>query len=179
MTDTAKILRAVQAAAVWHASQKRKGAMAKPYLSHLLRVAELVAEVTDGADMICAALLHDAIEDQKIDPGIITELFGVDVTKLVLEVTDDKSKPQAFNKAAQITHAAALSAPAKLLKLADKTANLEDLAADPPVGWPANRVIAYVAWAQQVIEAMGRKQLIPGLLAKFDAAASAVMEKKS
>jgi len=177
MTEMTKILLAAQTAALWHAGQKRKGAKAEPYITHLLKVAELVSEVTDGPDMICAALLHDAIEDQKIPAKTIADLFGAEVAEMVVLMSDDKTKPQAFNKEHQVTSSAALPDRVKLLKLADKTANLMSLADDPPVGWPAERVLEYVAWSKRVIEAMGRDQLNPELLAKFDTAAAAVIGK--
>ena len=177
MTNIPKILQAVKSAALWHGGQKRKGEKAEPYLFHLLQVAELVSEVTDGEDMICAALLHDAIEDQKVPADLIAKMFGAGVAELVVQVTDDKSKSQAFNKEHQVSTAAALPDRAKLLKLADKTANLVSLDESPPVGWPKERVLEYVAWSKRVIEAMGRDQLNPELLAKFDAAAAAVTGK--
>ena len=46
-------------------------------MNHLLEVAALVAEADEGnTDLIVAALLHDAIEDQKIPLETITEQFG-------------------------------------------------------------------------------------------------------
>ena len=60
------VLRAADTAARWHVNQRRKGATAEPYINHLLEVAMLVAEATEGkdAELIMAALLHDAIEDR-------------------------------------------------------------------------------------------------------------------
>ena len=62
------VLRAADAAARWHVHQRRKGAAEEPYINHLLEVATLVAEATDGKDpdLVIAALLHDAIEDQEV-----------------------------------------------------------------------------------------------------------------
>jgi (p)ppGpp synthase/HD superfamily hydrolase len=47
-------------------------------------VALLVAEATNGedAELIMAALMHDAIEDQKILPKNIASIFGEKVTAL-------------------------------------------------------------------------------------------------
>ena len=44
------VLRAADAAARWHVHQRRKGAAEEPYINHLLEVATLVAEATDGKD---------------------------------------------------------------------------------------------------------------------------------
>ena len=62
------VLRAANAAARWHVHQRRKGAAQEPYINHLLEVATLVAEATDGTDpdLVIAALLHDAIEDCEV-----------------------------------------------------------------------------------------------------------------
>jgi (p)ppGpp synthase/HD superfamily hydrolase len=50
MNELVTVLRAADAAARWHVSQRRKGAAQEPYVTHLLEVAMLVAEATAGAD---------------------------------------------------------------------------------------------------------------------------------
>src|SRR5215470_17627707 len=67
------VFNAADAAARWHVHQRRKGAAEEPYINHLLEVATLVAEATHGedADLVIAALLHDAIEDQEVPRTII------------------------------------------------------------------------------------------------------------
>src|SRR5260370_13978937 len=93
MQEWLQILKAADAAARWHVHQRRKGAAEEPYINHLLEVATLVAEATDGKDinLVVAALLHDAIEDCEVPREMIAEAFGEDVASLVAEVTDDKS----------------------------------------------------------------------------------------
>ena len=68
MKEWITVLQAADAAARWHVHQKRKGAAQEPYINHLLEVASLVAEATQGSDphLVVAALLHDAIEDQEV-----------------------------------------------------------------------------------------------------------------
>ena len=72
------VLRAADAAERWHVHQRRKGAAEEPYINHLLEVATLVAEATEGKDpdLVIAALLHDAIEDQEVPRDVIAEAFG-------------------------------------------------------------------------------------------------------
>jgi (p)ppGpp synthase/HD superfamily hydrolase len=72
------VLRAADAAARWHVHQRRKGTAEEPYINHLLEVATLVAEATDGKDpdLVIAALLHDAIEDQEVPRDVIAQAFG-------------------------------------------------------------------------------------------------------
>ena len=112
------VLRGANAAAQWHVHQRRKGAAQEPYVNHLLEVAMLVAEATSGkdADLVVAALLHDAIEDQEVPREIIADAFGENVAKLVEEVTDDKSLPKDERKRLQVQEAPNKSVRAKIFK---------------------------------------------------------------
>jgi (p)ppGpp synthase/HD superfamily hydrolase len=110
-----KILNAARLASQWHASQRRKGADKEPYVNHLIEVGDLVAGAGASEDVICAALLHDAIEDQGISAATIAGLFGPEVAALVCEVTDDKSLPKTERKAIQIAIAPNLTAGANAL----------------------------------------------------------------
>jgi (p)ppGpp synthase/HD superfamily hydrolase len=92
MNDIVAIMRAADFAARKHTKQKRKREEAGPYLNHLIELATLVAESTDGGpDVVIAALLHDAVEDQDVTNAEIADLFGPRVASLVAEVTEDKS----------------------------------------------------------------------------------------
>ena len=88
-------------------------------------MAALVNEAAQGedTDLVVAALLHDAVEDQGISRETIAEEFGEDVAGLVMEVTDDKSLPKAVRKRLQIEEAPKKSRRTKILKLADKISN--------------------------------------------------------
>ena len=107
------VLKAAQTAALWHADQKSKGTAGAPYINHLLEVASLVAEATGAKDpnLIVAALLHDAIEDQGIERDEIARRFGDDVASLVGEVTDDKSLPSKEREHLQVERAPKKSRP--------------------------------------------------------------------
>jgi (p)ppGpp synthase/HD superfamily hydrolase len=126
-------LRAADAAARWHAHQRRKGAAKEPYINHLLEVASLVAEATHGndPDLVVAALLHDAVEDQQVPPEMIAREFGPKVAAIVGEVTDDKSLEKTERKRLQVETASKKSTQARLIKLADKTSNLRSIAISP------------------------------------------------
>ena len=166
--DVGAILRAVVFAADRHRSQRRKDAAATPYINHPLRVAALlydVGQVRDG-DLLVAALLHDTIEDTATRPAEIAAQFGERVLGIVLEVTDDKSLPKQVRKARQIEHAPHLSAAARMLKLADKSCNVTDLAQSPPADWPPQRISAYLDWAENVVA--GLRGVNPPLEAHFD-----------
>jgi (p)ppGpp synthase/HD superfamily hydrolase len=173
MDPLTTVLRAAERAAHWHQAQRRKGAAREPYVNHLLEVARLVAEATEGRDpqLVVAALLHDAIEDQEIDPAAIAQEFGAPVAELVQAVTDDKSLPKQERKRRQVAHAPELSARAALLKLADKTSNLQALAMSPPSDWSTARKREYVTWARAVVAEL--KLDSPWLTARFAEAADA------
>jgi (p)ppGpp synthase/HD superfamily hydrolase len=134
MKELVSVLRAADAAARWHAHQRRKGAAQEPYINHLLEVAKLVAEATGGAepDAVIAALLHDAIEDQGVTVQTIAGEFGKPVGEIVMEVTDDKSLPKDVRKRQQVENAPKLSREAKLVKSADKISSVRTISSSPP-----------------------------------------------
>lgn len=173
MDSLTVVLKAAERAAHWHSAQRRKGTAREPYINHLLEVARLVAEATDGHDpeLVVAALLHDAVEDQDVTRAAIALEFGEDVAALVMEVTDDKTLPKAQRKRLQIEHAAEKSPRAAILKLADKTSNLATLAVSPPANWDTSRRLEYVQWAREVVA--GLRVDNPFLLERFADAADA------
>ncbi|MBQ3040999.1 MAG: bifunctional (p)ppGpp synthetase/guanosine-3',5'-bis(diphosphate) 3'-pyrophosphohydrolase [Clostridia bacterium] len=79
-----------------YADELHKGQMRQsgdPYISHPIAVAEIVASLGLDTDSICAAFLHDTVEDcpDKTDINKVKELFGEDVALLVDGVTKIKS----------------------------------------------------------------------------------------
>ena len=102
--DLEKIQRAYDYAAMLHVGQFR--ASGEPYISHPLAVAEIVASLELDTDSICAALLHDTVEDcsDKTDLKEIQKLFGPEVallvdglTKLVYFEIEDKEEQHIEN----------------------------------------------------------------------------------
>src|SRR5438876_5314959 len=144
------ILDALQFAAHKHRDQRRKDLEASPYINHPIAVANVLWREggVQNPDVICAALLHDTIEDTDTQVGELRERFGKKVAAIVSEVTDDKSLDKATRKRLQVEHAPTLSREAKLVKLADKICNLRDMAASPPATWPASRQREYFDWAR-------------------------------
>jgi guanosine-3',5'-bis(diphosphate) 3'-pyrophosphohydrolase len=167
------VLKAADAAARWHVHQRRKGAAKEPYINHLLEVAALVAEATEGNDpnLVIAALLHDAVEDCEVPPKLIAETFGSDVADLVAEVTDDKTLEKGERKKRQVENAHKKTARAKLLKLADKTSNLRALVSSPAPDWSVRRKLEYIDWARKVVQ--GLRPANAALERQFDEAARA------
>jgi guanosine-3',5'-bis(diphosphate) 3'-pyrophosphohydrolase len=152
-----KVIKAAAFAAYKHRDQRRKDQQASPYINHPLALANVLCnEVTgiEDQDVVCAALLHDTIEDTDTSHAEIEAEFGRSVLDVVLEVTDDKTLPKAQRKLLQIEHAPSLSRSAKLVKLADKICNLRDMAASPPSDWSLDRRIEYFDWSKAVVDGM-------------------------
>ena len=89
--DVEKIKYAFSYAKDMHEGQLRLSG--EPYIMHPVSVAEIVAGLGLDTDSICAAFLHDTVEDcpDKTDLTEITKLFGSDVALLVDGVTKIKS----------------------------------------------------------------------------------------
>ncbi|QQS34007.1 MAG: bifunctional (p)ppGpp synthetase/guanosine-3',5'-bis(diphosphate) 3'-pyrophosphohydrolase [Acidobacteriota bacterium] len=176
MNNTKLIIKAASFAADRHRTQRRKGTEAHPYINHPLHVAEMLSEVgrIDDAEVLAAAILHDTVEDTDTKPEEIRELFGERIAAYVAEVTDDKSQEKRVRKQLQIEHAPHLSPGAKAIKLSDKISNVTDVTNDPPSGWPHQRKMEYIDWAERVVE--GLRGVSPALEAKFDEAARRARE---
>src|SRR5690554_5996823 len=71
-----------------HAEQFRKYSN-EPYIVHPIRVAELVKTVSHSHDMVCAAYLHDVVEDTPVSIDEIHAEFGQGIGDLVDELTDE------------------------------------------------------------------------------------------
>lgn len=82
-----KINRAYEYASKMHEGQKRDSG--EPYIVHPLSVALICAELNMDTDSICAALLHDVIEDcsDKTSYEEVERLFGSDVAMIVDGIT--------------------------------------------------------------------------------------------
>ena len=81
--DINKITEAYYYADKLHEGQMRQSG--EPYISHPVAVARVVAELGLDTDSICAALLHDTVEDcaDKTSLEVLTKMFGKDVAMLV------------------------------------------------------------------------------------------------
>jgi len=79
------VRRAYEIASERHHDQLRSSG--EPYLSHLLEVAHILADMRLDAITLTAAILHDAIEDTEYPVSRIEERFGAEVAHLVAGVT--------------------------------------------------------------------------------------------
>lgn len=112
-----------------------------PYITHPLAVTKLCAEWQLDAQALCAALLHDTLEDCGIAKRDVTERFGSTVADLVdgltkLEklpvTTREENQAESFRK---MLLAMATDVRVILIKLADRTHNMRTLGDSPPEKW--------------------------------------------
>src|SRR5688500_5655541 len=155
--ELALLLKALAFAALKHRDQRRKDAEASPYINHPIALADVLVNeggVTD-VEVLCAALLHDTVEDTATTHEELVNAFGLRVARIVAEVTDDTTLPKTERKRLQIEHASQLSGEAKLVKIADKICNLRDVAYHPPAHWDLARRREYFDWAKSVVDRLG------------------------
>ncbi|MDP2370518.1 HD domain-containing protein [Rhodoferax sp.] len=160
--------KAVAFAADKHRNQRRKDEQASPYINHPIALANVLANEggVDDLTVLCAAVLHDTIEDTETTADELRAAFGPKVASVVMEVTDDKSLEKSLRKQRQVEHAPHISTEAKLVKLADKISNLRDVLSSPPADWSVERKQAYFEWAARVVA--GLRGVHPGLESVFD-----------
>lgn len=117
-----------------HRGQLRKYT-GEPYITHPREVAMLVSSVPHTKDMLCAALLHDTVEDTYVTLLDIEKKFGPNVRHLV-EMLTDVSKPsdgnRAIRKSLDLAHTASASKEAKTIKLADLISNSSSIVERAP-----------------------------------------------
>jgi guanosine-3',5'-bis(diphosphate) 3'-pyrophosphohydrolase len=165
-----RIIASIAFAAHKHRDQRRKDAVASPYINHPIALADILANEAriDEERVLIAAILHDTIEDTETTAEELAQMFGAEIAGIVGEVSDDPALGKAERKRLQVEHAGSLSRPAKLVKLADKIANLRDIAISPPPDWTLHRKQEYFDWAKAVID--GLRGVHPVLERLFDEA---------
>ena len=113
-----------------HSEQKRK--TGEPYIIHPIAVATIAAEELElDANTVCAAFLHDVVEDTEYTLDNIRERFGDDVAFLVDAVTKRKKVEYVSSKQVdnfqQIVASVNYDVRALLLKLSDRLHNMRTL----------------------------------------------------
>lgn len=124
-----------QVFATWaHRGQLRKYT-GEAYIVHPKRVANIVRSVPHTTNMLCAAWLHDVVEDTKVSLFWIRFFFGKEVAVYV-EMLTDVSKPsdgkRTVRKAIDRDHTSMALPCVKTIKLADLIENSESIIAHDP-----------------------------------------------
>jgi guanosine-3',5'-bis(diphosphate) 3'-pyrophosphohydrolase len=163
------VVRALGFAAEAHRTQFRKD-RETPAINHPIRLLQLLVDVGGVTDplVLAAAALHDVLEDCEVGFPELEARFGTPVAGVVFELSDPPHMDREAMRAWAIEAAPRLSLPARLVKLADKTVNLNDLIDWPPTGWSQQRKASYFDWSAEVIA--GIRGTHGPLEAAFDAA---------
>lgn len=103
-----------------------------PYSVHLAEVASIAIEFGAPPEVCEAAWLHDVLEDTDLTFEELTESFGLEVSKLVLAVTNKPGKNRAESHALTYPALRAEGPEAVLLKLCDRLANARASAKSNP-----------------------------------------------
>ena len=116
-----------------HEGQFRKGTR-RPYIVHPIEVADIVSTMTKDEEVICAAVLHDTIEDcSGITWDVLKLRFGGRVADMVAQESEDKSLSWEERKGATIRRLKDAPIEVQMIGLADKLSNMRDIDRDYPV----------------------------------------------
>ena len=133
--DLDLIAKAYNYAVIAHGEQKRKSG--EPYIIHPVEVALILTEIEMDSASICAALLHDVIEDTDFDYKNLEQEFGEEIAMLVEGVTKlsrinfkNRQEAQAENLRKMFL-AMARDIRVVLIKLADRLHNMRTLNFQP------------------------------------------------
>lgn len=143
--DTKKIKEAFKYAEALHEGQFR--ASGEPFISHPIAVSEIVAGLELDTDSICAALLHDTVEDcsDKTNLREIEKMFGNDVAELVdgltknVEINVEDKEEAHIENIRKMLLAMSKDVRVIFIKLCDRLHNMRTLSAKPE---PKRRVTA-------------------------------------
>ena len=126
------VLDAAAFAARSHQGQLRKDKQT-PYVSHVFRVCLILRDLFgfDDPRMLCAALLHDTVEDTTTDFDDLAERFSPEVAHWVALLTKDKRLPEAEREAAYLRGLQEAPWQVKACKLADIYDNLLNMGGLP------------------------------------------------
>ncbi len=120
-------------AAQCHDGMLRKGTTL-PYIVHPAEVAAIAATMTDEEEVLCAAVLHDVMEDCGVTFEQLAGRFGARVAQLVRsETQQEDGDPCAtwdLRKERAVRQLQASGRPAKIIALADKLSNMRAIRRD-------------------------------------------------
>ncbi len=125
------MLKAQKFACEKHKNQKRKDGIT-PFSDHLVGVVNRLKNLgIVNQNVLCAAWLHDIIEDTDVTFDEINEIFGNVISVLVLSLSKDSELPKKQREAQYIQQLKDSTLQAKIIKLCDISANLKDISNAP------------------------------------------------
>ncbi len=170
-----KLEEAIQFALNAHEGHQRSGEDPLPYFVHLIDVlhkVRLIGGVIDE-DALCAAVLHDTLEDTQTEPKELEESFGPKVRLLVEQLTRRTSTTGDDHYSTMLLEDIANMHPdAMRIKLADRLANLWESSRTRP----EQRTRKYAEEAQKMLQIIPRATA-PNLWAAVDAFSRECIDK--
>lgn len=123
------LLMAMAMANRYHKGQKRK-VSGDPYVYHVFTVMFIVNAFKRSkylTEILCAAILHDSLEDTKLTFEMIARTYGPMVASIVEELTNDEEEIKRIGKLAYHKQKLlGISSYALIIKLADRLHNISD-----------------------------------------------------
>lgn len=130
-----QIIKAINFAFASHNGQMRKYTNL-PYIMHPVRVSMRVSRIERATDeMICAAVLHDVLEDTPVEYDEILSEFGEKVASLVSQLTNTTKGlqfPRSVRRRMDHDRIEKCSGEAKLIKLCDRLDNISEISGAKP-----------------------------------------------
>lgn len=144
-------IKALAFAAEKHKGQFKKDNPENPYINHPVRVVEILADTANIQDetILSAAILHDILEKTNTTEKELDNNFGSEISGIVKELSDPDDLSLKEKQEHQIQNFHELSSTAKLIKLADKTDNLNSLILYPKPGISLEEKIEYQNWIER------------------------------
>jgi len=127
--------KAIAFATLSHGNQTRKGTDI-PYIFHCLEAGIIAADLTktNGSidnDIVCAAILHDTMEDAYVSYETLKEIFNENIANLVRSQSEDKTKPWMERKKEMIRFLQSNDSKGfEIAVLADKLSNMRSISKD-------------------------------------------------
>lgn len=118
-----------------HGNQTRKGTDI-PYIFHCLEAGMIALSLTKkneigDSDVVCAAILHDTMEDAYVSYETLKEMFNENIANLVKSQSEDKTKPWIDRKKDMIRYLSTNdSKSVEIAILADKLSNMRSISKD-------------------------------------------------
>lgn len=137
MNQFSLLTKSLLLAAHYHAQQQRKSD-GSPYINHVIEVIDILVNIANVRDEneLCAAALHDSLEDTKITKKQIADEFGSCVLEMVDALTDNKTLPLTARRAYILEQLRKKPSTVQRIKLADICSN----ASATPRGWSYKQI---------------------------------------
>ena len=166
----ASIFEALQFAAHKHRDQRRKDPDASPYINHPIALANILWVIggIHDPDVICAALLHDTVEDTETTVGRAVAHFGPRSPRSCWKSRRHKDLESPSAISCRSTTAPQPLARGEAGEAGGQDRQYLDVASSPPANWPLERRREYFHWAKRVVD--GLRGVDPKLEALFDEA---------